>query len=85
MASFRAVENKRALARAANTGISGFVDPCGRIGQTTALFTDAWAVADLPLLESRTFYSRVGDLFSWLCAIAALFLILLGFKKRLDS
>ena len=85
IASFRAVENRRALARAANTGISGFVEPCGRIGQTTALFTDAWAVVELPLLESRTVYSRVGDLFSWLCAISALFLILLGFKKRLDS
>ena len=29
MAVFRAVENKRTLIRAANTGISGFVDPCG--------------------------------------------------------
>lgn len=85
MAAFRAVENKRALARAANTGISGFVDPSGRILGTTALFTDAAEVETLPLLEASTVYNSVGDLFSWLCAIASLFLILLGFKKSLNS
>lgn len=85
IAAFRAVENKRALARAANTGISGFVDPCGRIFKTTALFTDAAAVADLPLLEARTVYNRAGDLFSGLCVIMSLFLVLFVFKKRLNS
>lgn len=61
MAVFRAVENRRFLARAANTGISGFIDPCGRVLGTTALFEEATLTAEAALLEHRTFYSRWGD------------------------
>ena len=42
----RAIEQGRYLARAANTGISGFVDPYGRIMQKTALFEPAVVVQD---------------------------------------
>ncbi|HSO20754.1 MAG TPA: apolipoprotein N-acyltransferase, partial [Desulfosarcina sp.] len=38
MAVFRAVENRRSLVRCANTGISGFVDPAGRVVAKTGLF-----------------------------------------------
>ena len=37
MAVLRAVENKRSLIRAANTGISGFVDPLGHVGGQSAI------------------------------------------------
>lgn len=39
MAVFRAVENQRPLVRAANTGISGFIGPQGRIIKQSGLFT----------------------------------------------
>ena len=42
-ASMRAIENGRYLARAANTGISGFVDPYGRVLEKSALFEQAHA------------------------------------------
>jgi apolipoprotein N-acyltransferase len=65
-ASMRAIEEGRYLARAANTGISGFVDPYGRIITTTALFEPAVVVRDIRFLTDRTIYNRIGDLVAWL-------------------
>ena len=65
-ASMRAIEEGRYLARAANTGISGFVDPYGRVVSRTALFEPAVVVGDLRFLTDRTIYSRLGDLVAWL-------------------
>ncbi len=59
---FRAVENRLACARAANTGVSGFVLPSGRITQATGLFTPAVASARLPLMSQMTFFSRHGEI-----------------------
>lgn len=61
MAVFRAVENRRYLARAANTGISGFVDPCGRIVSPTDLFQEAAVLEQVSLLKTISFYSRWGE------------------------
>ena len=61
MAVFRAVENRRYLARAANTGISGFIDPCGRIVSPTALFQEAVVNQEVSLLKEPSFYSRWGE------------------------
>jgi apolipoprotein N-acyltransferase len=61
MAVLRSVENRRFLARAANTGISGFIDPCGRILKTTQLNQEASAVQTIALLSMRSLYSRWGD------------------------
>jgi apolipoprotein N-acyltransferase len=65
-ASMRAIENGRYLARAANTGISGFVDPYGRVLAKSQLFEQTLLVADLRFLDVRTLYSRIGDLVAWL-------------------
>jgi apolipoprotein N-acyltransferase len=66
-AVMRAIENGRYLARAANTGISGFVDPYGRVLARSDLFEQALLVEDVRFLESRTIYARIGDLVAWLC------------------
>jgi apolipoprotein N-acyltransferase len=65
-ASMRAIENGRYLARAANTGVSGFVDPYGRVLSKSKLFEPRVLVEDVRLLQSRTVYTRVGDLIAWL-------------------
>ena len=52
-ASMRAIEQGRYLARAANTGISGFVDPYGRVLQQSAIFERAVLVGDVRMLEVR--------------------------------
>lgn len=67
MAVFRAVENKRALIRAANTGVSGFIDPVGRIEGSTPLFVDAAVGHAVPVLTRKTLYTRTGDWFAAVC------------------
>jgi apolipoprotein N-acyltransferase len=81
MTIFRAVENRRALARAANTGISGFIDPVGRILTSTALLEEAAVTRTLPLIRNITFYTRFGDLLALACLAGALFGILFEFGK----
>jgi apolipoprotein N-acyltransferase len=71
MARFRAVENGVYLVRAANTGISGIVDPFGRVLERTPLFETAVLVRDVPKAKLETFYARRGDLFAWSCFAAA--------------
>ena len=61
MASMRAIEQGRYLARAANTGISGVVDPYGRVVRASAIFEQVGLVEDVRLLTSRTIYSMIGD------------------------
>jgi apolipoprotein N-acyltransferase len=65
-ASMRAIEGGRYLARAANTGISGFVDPYGRVLARADLFVEALLIEDLRFITARTIYSRIGDLAAWL-------------------
>lgn len=71
LAVLRAVENRRALVRSANTGISGFIDPVGRTLDLTPLMEEAAVVRDLPLLDTRTFYTGGGDVFAGLCLLFA--------------
>jgi apolipoprotein N-acyltransferase len=66
-AAMRAIENGRYLARAANTGISGFVDPYGRVLAKSNLFEQTLLVEDLRFIQARTVYSRIGDLVAWVC------------------
>ena len=70
IALFRAVENRRALIRSANTGISGFVDPAGRIIEPTALFADAAIAQRVPLISRYSLYTHLGDLFAGACLAA---------------
>jgi apolipoprotein N-acyltransferase len=67
MTILRAVENRRSVIRSANTGISGFIDPSGRVIDSTQLFSDAVITRTVPILEETTFYSRFGDLFAMAC------------------
>jgi len=78
MVVFRSVENHLAFARAANTGVSGFIDPFGRILQTSPIFTETAMQAAVPVLQPRTFYSRHGDVFAYGCVLICAVLCLFG-------
>ncbi len=83
MAVFRAIENRNPVIRAANTGISGFIDSNGRILLKSNLFQEEVLTIDLKTDPTKTFYSRYGDLFSYVCIIfSTLLLANLITKKR---
>ena len=69
MAAFRALETRRYLARAANTGISAAVDPYGRILASTPLFEEAVLVQGVIPRRDLTPYVRFGD---WFAAASSL-------------
>jgi apolipoprotein N-acyltransferase len=75
-ASMRAIENGRYLVRAANTGISGIVDPYGRVLAASRLFEPAVVVGGARFLHRATIYTRTGDLFAYACSVATLALLL---------
>ncbi len=87
MVVFRAVENRVYFARAANTGISGFIDPYGRILQQSAIFTEEALKGEIQTGGRRTFYTAYGDLFGYACVILALFSPVLAGRspKALDA
>lgn len=75
----RAIENRMGVARAANTGISLFVDPVGRVYNATRLFEADLRVDDVQTTDILTFYARYGDLTGTGAAAAALLLLLASF------
>jgi len=62
LATMRAIEQGRYLARAANTGISGIVDPYGRVLAKTRLFETTTVIGDVRFIQERTVYATIGDL-----------------------
>ena len=73
MCVFRAVENRRPLVRAANTGFSAFIDPSGRITARSELFMDDVLTGVIRTdCNSITIYSRYGDIFACLTIIICL-------------
>jgi apolipoprotein N-acyltransferase len=81
-ASMRAIENGRYLARAANTGISGFVDPYGRILDRSGLFEQKTLIHDLRFLTGRTIYDRIGDVVAWLSLALVAAALLASWRVR---
>ena len=61
MARFRAIENRVWLARAANTGVSAFIAPSGRIVQQTGLFEASFLAGQVGLGARPGLYSHMGD------------------------
>jgi apolipoprotein N-acyltransferase len=80
MASMRAVEQGRFLARAANTGISGFVDPHGRVIEASRIFETAGLVADVGLVRTGTIYGTTGDLVPWVSIVVVA--VAVGLARR---
>jgi apolipoprotein N-acyltransferase len=76
MTVFRAAENRVAIARSANIGLSAFIDPFGRITERLTgsngkeLFAQGTLMGTIMLSDSRTFYTRHGDVFAFLMIFA---------------
>jgi apolipoprotein N-acyltransferase len=82
MASMRAIEQGRYLARSANTGISGIVDPYGRVLMASDLFTTRVLVGDVRLIEEQTVYARIGDVVAYASVVVTLAGVLMAWRRR---
>ena len=86
MAAMRAIEEGRYLVRSANTGISGIIDPYGRILIRTNLFETVAVVGEARFVQAKTVYARIGDLAAHLSAavvvVALAFALLEGRRKH---
>ena len=82
MAVLRAVENRRFVVRAANTGISAFIDPAGSVTKQTKLFTQAILPDIIICREEKTFYTMHGDIFAFSCYAVSLFFILMAWARK---
>lgn len=78
----RAIETRMGIARAANSGISQFVDPLGRTYASTALETEALIADRLRTSDVRTLYTYLGD---WVGLVAVIgTLVVAGLALRRD-
>ena len=78
----RAIEEGRYLVRSANTGISGVVDPYGRVLARTELFVPATLTAEVRLLEHWTLYARIGDAFAYACVTLSVLAFLASLRAQ---
>jgi apolipoprotein N-acyltransferase len=78
----RAIENRVGLVRAANTGISEYIDPLGRPHGATRLFTPAVVTYDAQTTALRSPYVALGDWAAGICAITTLTLLAWAAGRR---
>ena len=88
-ALFRCVETRRPMVRAANTGVTCFINQFGRITDTLrddvgSTFTEGILTGDVdvPTGNELTFYVRHGEIFTKAC-VGITFLILLSLAPRI--
>lgn len=82
MARMRALENRRWVLRATNTGVTASIDPYGRIVARAPRNVRTSLAAPYSLVSEQTVYTRWGDWFAYLCAIITLAALVLAFFRR---
>jgi apolipoprotein N-acyltransferase len=82
IARWRAVENRRYLLRAANTGVSAIIEPTGRIQTSTGILRQAVCEGRFAFVAQQTLYTRYGDVFVFLCVIIACGFVVLTVLRR---
>jgi apolipoprotein N-acyltransferase len=80
----RAIENRTAIVRSGNTGISGFLDPLGRWQQKSELFAEEVIAEPVPLTDRLTFYTHFGDLIVYVSYVVLGVFLVVAIGKRYD-
>ena len=82
----RAVEHRRAIARSANTGKSGFISARGDVGETLGWEQRGVITAEVPLNSELTFYTRYGDYLAriseYVLLLSVLYYVAYRYKRR---
>ena len=84
-ASMRAIEQGRYLARSANTGISGIVDPYGRVVAQSKIFERTTLVGDVRMIDVRTVYGTIGDACAYACALLTAVALAFAYRSKTGS
>jgi apolipoprotein N-acyltransferase len=66
--------------RAANTGITGIVDPYGHVVQQSAIFEEVGLVGEARVLTGRTIYTAIGDVVAYV-SLALTMVALVGVRR----
>lgn len=84
-ARLRAIETRREIARAANSGISAHIDARGEIAADTFYGDKTTLFAKVNLYDQMTFYTRAGDLLSRFSIFALGFLLFYFLIKKFQN
>lgn len=82
ISTFRAVETRTPLIRAANTGVTAIVDQNGHISTMTGLFVEAYRSGEIQPGRGKSIYLSIGDLPAWLCVLLTAGITLFAWIKR---
>ena len=85
VAKLRAIEVRRWIARCANTGISGFIDPWGRYQQKSTFNQEAVLHQSIFFMEDETLFMRYGNHYRTLILLFNLFIVMVTFIKRIKN
>ncbi len=85
MSVLRAVENRRSVLRAANGGISCYINPLGITKIQSKMFTKDIIVEDVPVETGETFYTKTHSLIPTLCSVFSLWVIGIIILKKLKE
>jgi apolipoprotein N-acyltransferase len=67
------------VVRAANTGISGFIDSRGRVLNKSDVFVEAALTEEISIGNKQSFYTKYGDIFVFICIAATAFMLVNSF------
>jgi apolipoprotein N-acyltransferase len=73
------------LVRAANTGISGIIDPGGHIVAETKIFQKDALKGYVKFVNIPTFYAKYGDILVAVCFVLIIFYFLISLKGRVRN
>ena len=81
-AKLRAIETRRSIARSANTGISGAIDPAGKVITRTQYDIPAVISVEIPVNKKLTFYTKHGDFIARMGYFFSLVIFMIAVFKR---
>lgn len=86
MSVFRAVENRVSVVRCANTGVSCFINPNGKITgkvkyENQDIFVTGYLTKEIPLSKEKTIYTVYGDVFAYITIIITIMMFFLTVIK----
>ncbi len=82
-ARLRAIENRRSIARSANTGISAFINQRGDIVEQTGWWERGYLAGTLNLNEEKTIFTLHGDIIGRLSRFLTFLFLLMGVARKI--